>query len=154
MMAKCGIGSGKCDEECAEVSVEEHVACQCDCTLTENLCKRDSHHFNSDMCTCECKDIIGKRECLNQGKIWDENSCKCGCPAFLSCSIGTAFSNTTCACKVVVKVILTKNIEDNRIPRSYYGTSMITWDMVVIGILLGIIIILLMIIFIYDYNEF
>ena len=126
MMAKCGIGRGKCDKECAEVSLEEHIACQCECTLTDKMCTSETHSFNSDMCKCQCKDIIGKRECLDQGKVWDENSCKCGCSAFFSISIGTALSKNTC--EVIEKDTSNNNIKDNRIPRSNDITSINTWN--------------------------
>merc|ERR1711892_1494557 len=134
MVAKCGIGSGKCEKECAEVTVEEHIACECACTLSEEICESDTHRYNSDMCTCECKDIIGKRECLDQGKAWNENSCNCECPAVLSCSSGTEYSNNTCACEVVENITEMNKIDDNRIPRSN-NSSKITWEIVIIGIL-------------------
>merc|ERR1711892_921310 len=145
MMGKCGIGRGKCEKECAEVSVEEHIDCQCACTLTEEICESETHQLNKNVCTCECKDIIGKRACLDQVKIWDENSCKCGCPAVFSCSVGTEYSDNTCACEVVDKATEMAKIDDNRIPRSN-ATNHITWEIVIIGLLLGIILILLMII--------
>merc|ERR1712025_1477854 len=143
MLGKCGIGRGKCDKECAEVEVEEHTECECSCLLSENMCESDLHEYNRDKCACECRDILGKRECLNQGKIWNEDTCKCGCPAVFSCSLGSVYSNITCSCEVVENQI--SDVEDNRIPRSN-DTVNITWEVVIIGILSGIIIILTMII--------
>ena len=146
MMGRCGIGSGRCDKECADVILEEHIACECACTLSKEICESDTHRYNSDMCKCECKDILDKRECLDQGKTWDESSCKCGCPTVFSCSVGTEYSNSTCACEVMENNSEMKQMKDNRIPRSN-NPSFITWEMVIIGILLGIILILFMIIF-------
>ena len=146
MLGKCGIGRGKCDKECAEVNVEEHTECGCACSLPESECQSAWHEYNSDRCRCECKDIIGKRECLNQGKIWNENACNCGCPAVFSCSVGTEYSNITCACEVIEDQIEISQIEDNRIPRSN-GLVRITWEIVFIGMLSGVILILLMIIY-------
>ena len=146
MLGKCGIERGKCDKECADVEVEEHTECDCACSLPESKCKSDIQEYNHDRCKCECKDIIGKRECLNQGKLWNENTCMCGCPAVFSCSVGTKYSNNTCACEVIEDQLEISQIEDNRIPRSNSFVK-ITWEVVIIGILCGIILILLMIIY-------
>merc|ERR1712088_944882 len=63
MVGKCGVSVGKCEKECATVTLEEHTK-------------------------CECKDVEAKRSCLEQGRTWEEDSCTCGCPALKSSSPG------------------------------------------------------------------
>jgi len=142
MLGKCGISEGKCEKECATVTVEEHTQCGCACQLTPDECQGPSHYLNSDLCRCECKDTEAKRECLDQGRTWTESSCSCGCPLFHSCSSGSVYSNITCQCVVETLDIL----PDPRTPRSN-DEPVVYWEIITIGVLLGIIFILLVVIF-------
>ena len=74
MLGKCGLSVGKCDKECAVVTVEEHTSCGCDCDLRPEQCTVTGQHvFRPELCSCECKDIQAKRTCLEQvGLIKEE----------------------------------------------------------------------------------
>ena len=67
MLGKCGLSVGKCEKECAVISVVEHTQCGCDCDLKHDQCTASGQHiFRPDHCACECKDITAKRNCLEQ----------------------------------------------------------------------------------------
>jgi len=142
MFGKCGINTGKCEKECAHVSIEEHIECGCACELTVHSCEQNSHTFNKDLCSCECKDTVAKRECLDQGRTWSEESCSCNCPAITPCSIGMIYSNVTCNC--ITEIFTNKT--DLRMPRSN-SEGFFSWEIAVILLLLVLIFVLLVTIF-------
>ena len=142
MLGKCGINTGKCEKECAHASIEEHVECGCACELTSEDCERNTHIFNKDLCSCQCKDTTAKRQCLDQSRTWSEESCLCGCPVITPCSIGMVYSNVTCNC---IPEVFT-NITDLRMPRSS-GDTFFSWQIIVILALLFLILALLVTIF-------
>jgi len=144
LIAKCGVSSGKCEKQCVDYHVEDHITCACECNVTEDACNSATHYHNNDLCSCECKDIIGKRDCLDQNKIWDEMSCKCGCPVHQTCSDKMEFSNVTCTCETV-KLNNEIEIQDDRIECNKIYSSL-NWELVIITCLSGVIVILLMII--------
>ena len=43
MLGKCGLAVGRCDKECAHVTVVEHTACSCDCQLSSAQCDPGTH---------------------------------------------------------------------------------------------------------------
>jgi len=142
MLGKCGINTGKCEKECAHVSVEEHTECGCACELRWEDCESDTHTFNQDLCSCQCKDTIAKRQCLDQGRTWSEETCSCNCPAITPCSIGMVYSNVTCNC--ITEVF--NNVTDLRLPRSN-KEQFFSWQIIVIFVLLFLIFVLLVTIF-------
>ena len=145
MVGKCGVSVGKCEKECATVTLEEHTKCGCGCHLDRLQCEHDGlHKFKKELCQCECKDVEAKRSCLEQGRTWEEDSCTCGCPAVLSCTSGSVYSFTTCMCEPEeTNDLLTK---EDRAPRSN-KSSIFSGEIIIIGVLLGLILIMLMIIF-------
>jgi hypothetical protein len=145
MVGRCGVSVGKCEKECAVVSVEEHTECGCGCQLDRGDCEASGlHKFKKELCACECRDTEAKRRCLEQGRTWAEASCTCGCPAVLSCTSGSAYSPTTCMCEPVTEAV---NVdEEDRAPRSS-GSALLSGEIIIIGVLLGLILIMLMIIF-------
>jgi len=102
MLGKCGLSLGKCDKECAVVTVLEHTSCGCDCHIRGEQCTASGQHvFRPEVCACECRDVRAKRECLEQGRAWSEDKCQCGCPlaSITGCGPGLSFDhNSTCAC--------------------------------------------------------
>ena len=47
MVGKCGVSVGKCEKECATVTLEEHTKCGCGCQLDRVECELDGlHRFN------------------------------------------------------------------------------------------------------------
>ena len=150
MIGKCGVSVGKCEKECAVVSVEEDTECGCGCQTDRFECEaKGLHIFKPELCVCECRDSEVKRQCLQQGRTWQEESCQCGCNQELTCPDGSELFRTTCMCKhlieeAVVKVI--NKVDDQRWIREYMDTY-ISWEVITIGVLLGFILILLTIIF-------
>merc|ERR1719429_370068 len=66
MLARCGISTGKCEKECASITVLEHVECGCDCDhVTRDTCPASSHVYDSDTCSCSCADTAAKQQCLD-----------------------------------------------------------------------------------------
>ena len=111
MFGKCGMSVGKCEKECAHVTVEEHTDCGCACDLRHEECDSITHNFLPELCVCECRNTRDKRECLDQGRAWSQESCSCGCPLALTtqCPLGFSYDyNTTCSC--VADVISEKNV--------------------------------------------
>ena len=44
MVGKCGVSVGKCEKECATVTLEEHTKCGCGCQLDRVDCEVDGLH--------------------------------------------------------------------------------------------------------------
>jgi len=150
MLAKCGITTGKCEKECATISVLEHVECGCDCNhIQKQSCPMGSHTYNTDTCMCSCSDTQSKQQCLNQGKTWSEDSCSCQCADQqpLSCSLGLVWSNITCSC-VPEESILNPFMKDERLPRSETVLkTFLSWQIITIMVLLILVFILIVTIF-------
>ena len=143
MLAKCGIKTGKCSKECVEVDIEDHVECGCACEMGEDDCDNKTHYFVPDLCACQCRDLQIRRQCLDQGRIWSEQDCSCGCPAVHTCSSGSTYSNTTCSCSVEIETV---TAVDHRVERSS-NHQLVSWKLWIIIILLLLIFILLVVIF-------
>jgi hypothetical protein len=49
LLAECTIHSGKCDKTCAEVEIEEHTECGCECKMKRHHCnaKQVRNEFKS-----------------------------------------------------------------------------------------------------------
>ena len=93
---------GSTPNECSTVSVEEHVACGCDCSTSVDDCS-DNQRFVPRECRCVCSDTASKLSCQSQGKYWDDLSCSCLClprSRWTACSTGYAFNPSidTCTC--------------------------------------------------------
>ena len=102
MLGKCGLSVGICAKECAVLTVTEHTSCRCDCHIKPDQCTTIGQHvFRPEVCACECRDDISKRQCLGQGHTWSEDNCQCGCPVatLAECGVGYMFDyNKTCSC--------------------------------------------------------
>ena len=44
MVGKCGVSVGKCEKECATVTLEEHTKCGCGCQIDRVQCELDQLH--------------------------------------------------------------------------------------------------------------
>ena len=148
MVGKCGVSVGKCEKECATVTLEEHTKCGCGCQIDSIQCELDGmHRFKEELCQCECKDIKAKRSCLQQGRTWEEDSCTCGCPALKSCAAGSMYSATTCMCEPSEIDTKSNEIADGDMNAKDYINRMLGWEIVTIAILLLLILSLLSVIF-------
>ena len=136
MFGKCGLSVGKCEKECAHVSVEEHTECGCACALKAEDCASAVHRFLPDLCSCECRDTRARRECHDQGRTWSHHSCECGCPLSLitQCPTGYTYNyNTSCSCErdsTYTPTILEQEI------------TVISWEIMIIITLVSILILL------------
>ena len=148
MVGRCGIQTGKCEKECASLSLVEHLECGCDCREEEReACPATTHRYNSDSCECQCRNTRAKEECLNQGQSWSESSCQCECRQPSPCSVGLVFSNVTCTC-LPLNTSTSNNIQDTREPRgSRNNDRFFSWQLIIILVLLVLIFILLVTIF-------
>ena len=103
MLARCPVGGGKCEKQCASLEVEDEVECQCGCPKhleQECLAKVETHSWSRETCGCECRDEKERRSCLESGgKVWDSSSCSCLCPLSLqTCSSGLRLDLSSCSC--------------------------------------------------------
>merc|ERR1719282_241915 len=152
MLARCGISTGKCEKECASVTVVEHVECGCDCGhVDRDTCPTNTHVYDTDTCSCKCANTEEKQQCLDQGRTWSTTNCSCQCPDInpsLACSNGLVWSNVTCTCEPEDVVLHLVEEEEDRTPRS--GTTedkLFTWQHITIIVLLVLIFILIATIF-------
>jgi len=149
MLARCGISTGKCEKECASVTLQEHTECGCDCgPASEQSCPSGSHMFNRDTCQCTCADSLARQACLDTGRAWSEESCSCACAVSPgpACSVGLAWSPVTCTC--APEQLIALETEERR-ERSGPGLreTFLSWQMVTIIVLLLLIFLLIITIF-------
>ncbi|XP_030563047.1 uncharacterized protein LOC115764265 [Drosophila novamexicana] len=83
----------------AIVSVEQHLACKCDCRIKAEDCNA-YQEYRKDLCRCECQNTDARDKCLEQSdhKYWDDANCTCACRYNQSCTTGTVFDETQCKC--------------------------------------------------------
>ncbi|XP_053950848.1 uncharacterized protein LOC128858510 isoform X2 [Anastrepha ludens] len=80
------------------VVVEQHTKCQCDCRIKAEDCN-SYQIYRRDMCSCVCTNEDALQKCLAQEhKYWDETACRCVCRDSQSCTTGTIFDESQCAC--------------------------------------------------------
>ena len=140
-------------QECAVVTVVEHTSCGCDCNIRAEQCSASGQHvFRPELCACECRDVQAKRQCLEEGRTWSEDTCTCGCPlsTLSECQLGYVFDyNKTCSCVPNLGLLA----DDTKLRLS--GTSdtdikeldtFLTWETILIIVLGSLLIILSMIV--------
>ena len=142
ILSKCGIDSGTCDKDCATLEVEEHQECSCSCSLLQEHCRPDQL-LRPDLCSCQCRDILGKQSCLDAGRIWDDSLCSCGCSQQQDCSTGLSFDSRTCSCVMLDTKLV---VDENRAPRSH-DEPFPSFMMIIIVALLSVILVLLLTVF-------
>ncbi|KAH8387376.1 hypothetical protein KR093_006699 [Drosophila rubida] len=91
------LGSKK--KEYVIVTVEQHVACKCDCRIRAEDCNT-YQEYRKDLCRCECQNTDARDKCLEQSenKYWDDANCTCACRYNQSCTTGTIFDESQCKC--------------------------------------------------------
>ena len=69
-MAQCTIHSEKCDKICAEVEVDEHIECGCECRVKRHHCNAKQVYYDEDVChdynLKEQHWVLHKKHCSNQ----------------------------------------------------------------------------------------
>jgi len=102
MMARCPVGGGKCDKECAMLQVQDELECECGCGQGEQeacAARSRSHLWSEESCQCRCRDQGARRDCGERpGSVWDDSSCSCICQGPDTCHTGLEWSELTCAC--------------------------------------------------------
>ncbi|VVC33746.1 Cystine-knot cytokine,PDGF/VEGF domain [Cinara cedri] len=87
-------------KEKKNVTVPQHVACKCDCTIKH--CK-PSQMYNPKGCNCICNNTEDQYKCNAERdtKMWDSDSCSCKCRKVENdnCTTGSEFNNNTCGCE-------------------------------------------------------
>merc|ERR1719210_1962143 len=113
LLAKCTIHSGKCDKICAQIEVEEHLECGCECKTKRQHCNSRQTYSKED-CGCQCMDLSDFRSCHETGRVWDPSKCMCRCPlsSLQSCSSKFVFDFTNnCKCVPVDPNVLPARAE-------------------------------------------
>lgn len=79
MLGKCGLGPGRCDKECASISVEEHTQCECVCDQgSREQCRVSRDHvWRPETCQCQCRDFQAQKQCQDGGEEWSQSTCTC-----------------------------------------------------------------------------
>ena len=64
---------------CTNLSVEEHVSCQCGCKVKPQDCS-SKQTFVPYECSCACTNKADRAACISAGWHWDRSICQCMCP--------------------------------------------------------------------------
>jgi len=100
LLAQCAIHSSKCDKICAEVEIDEHTDCGCECKIKRHHCN-EKQFYREELCSCHCKDLSEVQACHDSGRVWDPGMCMCRCPlaSLQQCSTNYVFDFTnSCKC--------------------------------------------------------
>ena len=76
-------------------ALEQHLACDCLCTVRPEHCHPTKHTYLADSCRCECRDTSGSTACPLRKK-WSERECACVCENQYSCYDDEFFDSATC----------------------------------------------------------
>jgi len=146
IIGSCGVESGKCDKQCHTLSVLEETECQCNCLDIQKECG-PGKQFMADSCSCRCKDIEAAKKCKDSGRVWETSTCSCGCAlhSIIPCSTGMEFDNVTCSC-TDISYIRESEASDNEARVARSNELVPGSDMLIIGVLSGVVLILLLII--------
>ncbi|XP_023343045.1 uncharacterized protein LOC111712605 isoform X2 [Eurytemora carolleeae] len=150
IIGSCGVESGVCDKECYTLSVDEDTECQCSCLEKQKKCG-PGKVFNSGTCSCRCEDSLADTVCREAGRVWQTDSCTCGCPlhTIVPCTTGLKFDNETCTClDQAYRKPEEKISSESRVARSNLIIKMESVEGMIIGVLSGAVLVFLLIIII------
>lgn len=85
---------------CSTVQVQQDLGCGCWCPLDASDCSK-TQRFDPNSCRCLCKNWKGRRQCNQDGRWWDQESCSCKCSPSLykQCSTGYTYDfGNSCQC--------------------------------------------------------
>jgi len=97
---------------CTTLQLEVHHQCQCGCHLKPDQCHPQLQYYHRPSCRCICSDFAARASCINDGKVWDPDTCSCQCPShsWQLCSTGYMFDYvSTCSC-VQISTVASKNL--------------------------------------------
>merc|ERR1719365_80812 len=98
LLARCPLGGGSCQKECATLEVEDELACGCGCRLEPSSCRLEDQEWREETCSCHCRDTAATTACLQGGRAWDHQSCQCLCPPSDPCPEDHTHDPVTCTC--------------------------------------------------------
>jgi len=98
LLARCPLGGGSCQKECATLEVEDELACGCGCRLDPSSCRPEDQEWREETCNCQCKDKAAITSCLQGGRAWDHQTCRCLCPPSDPCPEDHNQDPVTCSC--------------------------------------------------------
>jgi len=98
LLARCPLGGGSCQKECATLEVEDELACGCGCRLEPSSCRSEDQEWREETCSCHCRDTAATTTCLQGGRAWDHQSCQCLCPPSDPCPEDHTHDPVTCTC--------------------------------------------------------
>jgi len=98
LLARCPLGGGSCQKECATLEVEDELACGCGCRLEPSSCRSEDQEWREETCSCQCKDTKATTTCLQVGRVWDHQSCQCLCPPTNPCPADQTHDPSSCSC--------------------------------------------------------
>merc|ERR1719239_958663 len=75
LLARCPLGGGSCDKECATVEVEDEVACGCGCRLEPSSCRSEDQEWREETCSCQC--LCPPTSPCPPDQTHDPSSCSC-----------------------------------------------------------------------------
>ncbi|XP_071453509.1 uncharacterized protein [Hetaerina americana] len=83
--------------KCGVVYVEEHLRCKCQCTVMKEHCNA-KQNYQPGECMCLCMNNEERKQCLYEGKNWDDSTCTCQCPLEQECTTGEVWVHKYCSC--------------------------------------------------------
>ena len=98
-------------EVCTTVKIEEDETCHCKCEKQPFEC-HPTQIYSPTSCQCLCENHAEKARCIQQGKNWNENTCRCTCPEYTrtACSTGYIFDDQeTCVCQRIFNMTFTED---------------------------------------------
>eukprot|EP00096_Caligus_rogercresseyi_P005903 TRINITY_DN21966_c0_g1_i1.p1 TRINITY_DN21966_c0_g1~~TRINITY_DN21966_c0_g1_i1.p1 ORF type:complete len:273 (-),score=36.35 TRINITY_DN21966_c0_g1_i1:326-1144(-) len=95
---------GTLSPTCSSMSVQDHVACACGCSVTQADCEDEGRGLRTYLpgeCRCACRDVSQRSTCLREGHYWNAQTCECMClnpQAWPICPTGYSFDYGIGAC--------------------------------------------------------
>jgi len=133
LLARCTIHSEKCDKICAEVEVDEHTECGCECKVKRHHCN-EKQIYREELCSCHCRDLSEVQACHESGRVWDPGMCMCRCPlaSLQQCSTNFVFDFTN-SCKCIPEE--SNELPGKRSERSHMTSQYANWQiMTIVGL--------------------
>jgi len=142
LLARCTIHSEKCDKICAEIEVDEHTECGCECKTKRHHCN-EKQIYREELCSCHCRDLSEVQACHDSGRVWDPGMCMCRCPlaSLQQCSTNFVFDFTN-SCKCIPEET-SNELPGERSERSHTATHPNWQIMTICGLTLFVFILLI-----------
>lgn len=154
LLAKCSIHTNKCEKSCAQVKVEEHLECNCECKIKRKHCNI-KQIYSTELCGCQCRDLSAVRSCHQSGRVWDPSKCMCRCPlsTLQECSSKFIFDFTN-SCKCIPEESNAEAGERMERAEQSDGDELPNWQtLALVGTSLGIVLLVALIVSLCRHNQ-